>query len=358
VDNADQVIAHVFEPEGVKRTISQEDRARGALYGLAIGDALGMPTQMMSRDEVVSVFGQLLVDFEPAPTDHPIAEGMTAGRITDDTEQAILLGAQLIQGNGEVDIRNWANALIAWEEAMKARGSLDLLGPSTKRAISALIAGGDPEEVGSRGDTNGAAMRITPVGIAVRSSDLHELVASVAQASRLTHNTSVALAGAAAVAAAVSEGIEGSSMEKVIDKACEAAVLGSRRGHWIAGADVALRIRWAIDLVHGLNAESVVDLLPILVGTSLATWESVPAAFAVASAFSDEPWLACRVAASLGGDSDTIAAMTGAIVGALCGVDVFPEVARDTVSRVNDLNLDEMARQLLSLRNRSEQTAA
>jgi ADP-ribosylglycohydrolase len=333
-------------------------RARGALYGLAIGDALGMPTQMMSRDEVVSVFGALLVDFEPAPSDHPIAEGMSAGRITDDTEQAILLAAQLIDGDGEVDIHNWANALIAWEEAMKAKGSLDLLGPSTKRAISALVAGGDPEEVGSRGDTNGAAMRITPVGIAVKSVDLNQLVARVAQASRLTHNTNVALAGAAAVAAAVSEGIEGSPIDVMINRACDAAVLGSRRGHWIAGADVALRIRWAIDLVHGLDAESVVNLLPILVGTSLETWESVPAAFAVASAFSDDPWLACRVAASLGGDSDTIAAMTGAIVGALGGVDVFPLVARETVSRVNELDLDSMAQQLLSLRTRHEQTAA
>lgn len=359
MENAnDEVKVHKLNAEVSAPVIDQLNRARGALYGLAIGDALGMPTQMMSRDEVVSVFGTLLVDFEPAPSDHPIADGMTAGRITDDTEQAILLAGQLIDGNGEVDIHNWANALIEWEEAMRAKGSRDLLGPSTKRAISALIAGGDPEEVGSRGDTNGAAMRITPVGIAVRARNLEELVSSVARASRLTHNTSVALAGAAAVAAAVSEGVEGSSMEAMINRACDAAVLGSRRGHWIAGADVALRIRWAVDLVHGLNAEGVVNLLPILVGTSLATWESVPAAFAVASAFSDEPWLACRVAASLGGDSDTIAAMTGAIVGALRGVDVFPSLARDTVSRVNDLDLDEMAHQLLSLRARPEQTAA
>ena len=100
------------------------------------------------------------------------------------------------------------------------------------------------------------------------------------------------------------------------------------------------------------------DLLPILVGTSLATWEAVPAAFAVASAFSDEPWLACRVAASLGGDSDTIAAMTGAIVGSRCGLNVFPLAARETVARVNELELDDMARRLLQLRNGPEQSAA
>ncbi len=327
------------------------DRAAGALYGLAIGDALGMPTQMMTREEVVSVFGTLLVDFEPAPSDHPIAEGMTAGRITDDTEQAMLLAAQLIEGGGEVDVRRWATALMAWEEGMKAKGSLDLLGPSTKRAIAALVDGGNPEEVGSRGDTNGAAMRITPVGIAVGPLDLEVLVSNVVMASRLTHNTSVALAGASAVAAAVSGGVEGASMEEMIELACEAAAIGSRRGHWIAGADVAVRIRWAIQLVEGLNAEGVVDLLPILVGTSLATWESVPAAFAVASEFWREPWLACRVAASLGGDSDTIAAMTGAIVGSLQGFHVFPAKARETVANENGLNLGEMATKLLALRN-------
>ncbi len=109
--------------------VTQFDRAAGALYGLAIGDALGMPTQMMSREEVVSVFGKVLVDFEPAPTDHPIAEGMTAGRITDDTEQAVLLATELIDGHGEVNIHSWADTLIAWEESMKAKGSLDLLGP-------------------------------------------------------------------------------------------------------------------------------------------------------------------------------------------------------------------------------------
>ena len=328
----------------------QFDRAAGALYGLAIGDALGMPTQMMSRAEVVSVFGALLVDFEPAPSDHPIAEGMTAGRITDDTEQALLLAGQLIKGHGAVDINSWAAALITWEDAMKAKGSLDLLGPSTKRAITALIAGGDPEEVGSRGDTNGAAMRITPVGIAVRADNLEHLVARVTEASRLTHNTSVALAGACAVAAAVSAGIEGATIDEIIERACDAATLGSRRGHWIAGADVAVRIRWALELVRGLGAEEVVELLPILVGTSLATWESVPAAFAVASAFADEPWLACRVAASLGGDSDTIAAMTGAILGAHCGVAVFPVAARETVVAVNDLDIDHLTHELLALR--------
>ena len=63
------------------------DRARGALYGLAIGDALGMPTQLMSHQEVAACFG-VLDGFQAAPASHPIASGLPAGSVTDDTEQA------------------------------------------------------------------------------------------------------------------------------------------------------------------------------------------------------------------------------------------------------------------------------
>lgn len=72
--------------------MQESDPARGALYGLAIGDALGMPTQMLSRRQITERWGPLLTGFEPAPPGHPIAAGMAAGDVTDDTEQAVLLG--------------------------------------------------------------------------------------------------------------------------------------------------------------------------------------------------------------------------------------------------------------------------
>jgi len=113
-------------------------RARGALYGLAIGDALGMPTQLLSRDEIRARWGGRLRGFEPAPPEHPIAAGLPAGAITDDTEQAVLLGRLLVVRNGTVNPRELAVALVSWERDMAARGSLDLLGPSTKRAVAAV----------------------------------------------------------------------------------------------------------------------------------------------------------------------------------------------------------------------------
>ncbi|HEX4089130.1 MAG TPA: ADP-ribosylglycohydrolase family protein [Trebonia sp.] len=325
------------------------DRARGALYGLAIGDALGMPTQLLSRRQVADRWGPMLTGFEAAPADHPIAAGLPAGSVTDDTEQAVLLGRLLVRGHGTVDPGQLAADLLAWERDMAARGSLDLLGPSTKRALQAVHEGTPPAEAGRHGDTNGAAMRITPVGIATAPGSLPALVDAVQQASFVTHNTSIALAGAAAVAAAVSAGIDGADAATATEAATAAARLGAQRGHWTAGADVAARIDWAVGLVAGASPQRAAEVIDTLVGTSLATQESVPAAFAVLSAVPADPWAACLLAASLGGDSDTIAAMAGAIGGACHGLAAFPPHAIETVDRTG-LDLSGLADSLIKLR--------
>ncbi|WP_369244232.1 ADP-ribosylglycohydrolase family protein [Streptomyces sp. R41] len=327
-------------------------RATGALYGLALGDALGMPTQMLSRPQITARYGPVLTGFHAAAPDHPLAAGMPAGAITDDTEQALLLARLLLDGDGRVDAAELARRLVAWEDDMRARGSLDLLGPSTKRAVELVLAGTPVDEVGRYGATNGAAMRIAPVGIAVPSADPVALVDLVVEASRLTHNTGVALAGAAAVAAAVSAGLDGASVPEAVEAAVGAARLGAGRGHWVAAADVAERIVWATGLVRGLSATEVCERVYSLVGTSLATQESVPAAFAVLMACQDDPWQAVLLAASVGGDCDTIAAVAGAIGGACHGAEAFPADARATLDRVNTLDLDATATALLALRGR------
>ncbi|WP_405970105.1 ADP-ribosylglycohydrolase family protein [Streptomyces sp. NBC_00988] len=330
-----------------------QSRATGALYGLALGDALGMPTQMLSRPDITSRYGPFLTGFQPADADHPLAAGMPAGAVTDDTEQALLLAQLLLDGKGRVDPAELARRLIAWEDDMRARGSLDLLGPSTKRAVELVLAGTTVDEVGRYGTTNGAAMRIAPVGIAVSVADPAELVDRVVEASSLTHNTGVALAGAAAVAAAVSAGVDGASVPEAVEVAVSAARLAAGRGHWVAAADVAERIVWATGLVRGLTEAQVCERVYALVGTSLATQESVPAAFAVLAACPDDPWRAVLLAASVGGDCDTIAAIAGAVGGACHGVDAFPAAARETLVRVNPkLQLDATAAALLGLRAR------
>jgi ADP-ribosylglycohydrolase len=333
----------------VTATVSARDSALGALYGVANGDALGMPTQMLSRQTIADRYGALR-SFEPAAADHPLAAGMPAGSITDDTEQALLLARLLIEGDGHVDAAVFARELVQWEEGMRAKGSIDLLGPSTKRAVEAIIHGESVDESGRFGTTNGAAMRIAPVGIAVGSSDLAAMVDRVVEASRASHNTGVAIAGASAVATAISAGIDGADLDEAIALAAAAAELGAQRGYWIAAADVAARIRWTADLVALEDIEGSLTRIYELVGTSLASQESVPAAFGILRLFPGDPWEACLAAASLGGDSDTVAAMVGAMAGAIYGVDAIPAAARRIVARVNDLDLETVADGLLALR--------
>jgi ADP-ribosylglycohydrolase len=330
-------------------TADTQDRALGALSGLALGDALGMPTQSMSRELIAARYGPITTLLDGAP-DQPIAPGHPAGSITDDTEQALLLAQLLIEGAGRVDPMMFAEALELWEEDMVRRGSVDLLGPSTKRAIERLRAGESPEQAGRDGTTNGAAMRIAPVGIAVPATDPAGLLDLVVQASRVTHNTGLGLAAAAAVAAAVSAGVGGADLPDALDEAERAAEAGGRLGHWTAGGSIAARIRWARRWVRGMSRARLADAVADVIGTSVASQESVVAAFALAEGLGADPAEALRTAAGLGGDTDTMAAICGAILGARHGMAGLPADLLARVCQVNSLDLAPVVDGLLKLR--------
>lgn len=337
-------------PTGDRRD-ARTDRAEAALLGLAIGDALGMPTQWLPRGTVAHLYGGLRW-FEPGPQENEISRGLPAGHVTDDTDQALIVARALVAGGGHVQPARLALDLLAWEAHMVSVGSLDLLGPSTQRALSALANGADPAETGRWGDTNGGAMRIAPVGVLVPARPLDRLVDRVAEVCALTHNTGVAIAGASAVAAAVATGIDGGSFDDALDAAVLAARQGARRGAYVAGADVATRIVWAVDLVRRAASEAAaLDAVSYLVGTGIATQESVPAAFALLALAPEDPWRVCLTAADLGGDSDTVAAMAGAVGGALHGTAAFPLGAVELVTTVNDLDVVALVASLLALRD-------
>ncbi|PAU75172.1 ADP-ribosylglycohydrolase family protein [Halomonas salipaludis] len=328
------------------------ERALGAFHGLALGDALGMPTQSLSRAEIIGGFGTIaaLVD---AHSDQPIAPNMPAGSITDDTEQAILVADLLIEGRGRIAPIALANRLIAWEDRMRERGSLDLLGPSTKRAIELIVAGTSPHEAGRFGATNGAAMRITPVGIAFDIDDEERLLEAVCEASCVTHNTNLGIASAAAVAAAISAGLNGASPREALDAGVRLAERAEAYGFWIAGALIAPRITWARKLVRNCDDREVIEQIHDLVGTSVAAQESVVAAFALAEwaeQANERPQRVLCLAASLGGDTDTIAAMLGAMLGACHGLNALPARWVKQVCDVNGLALEPLVDQLLVLR--------
>ncbi|MFC1406533.1 MULTISPECIES: ADP-ribosylglycohydrolase family protein [Streptacidiphilus] len=338
------------------------DRALGALYGLALGDALGMPTQVMSRAAITSRFGQV-TGFEPGPPDNPVAAGLPAASVTDDTEQAVLVGRLLVRGDGHIDPHTLARELLDWEATMKARGSLDLLGPSTKAALDAVARGASVEEAGRTGTTNGAAMRVAPVGIAFPFGsegrdgdldgdlDLDGFLDRVVESCQVTHATGIGIAAAAAVAAAVSAGVSGAGLDRCMDAAEQAAAAGSLRGAWVAGADIATRIGWARRLVTGVPRDQAIELIVNLVGTSVASQESIPAAFAVLTLAGADPWQCGLIAANLGGDCDTIGAIACAIAGSVSGHAALPAEAVTALDAVNGIDLRGLSADLLTLRS-------
>ncbi|GAA1857601.1 ADP-ribosylglycohydrolase family protein [Pseudonocardia alni subsp. carboxydivorans] len=328
------------------------DRALGALLGLAVGDALGMPTQSLSRSAIAERYGVVdrLLD---GADDQPIAPKLPAGTVTDDTEQALLLARILLDHDGRVPPRVFASALEEWEQDMIRRGSLDLLGPSTRRALTRLADGEPPEIAGRDGVTNGAAMRVAPVGIAYAGP---RLLDAVVESAVVTHHTAPGIAAAAAVAAAVSAGVSGAGLPAALDAALDAARAGARRGGWAAGADVAARLDVALRVLPGLDRTALADTVADVVGTSVTATESVVAALGLAAALGDDPRAALVTAASLGGDTDTVAAICGAVLGAVHGAAALPADLVGTVRRVNASlldPLDDVVEGLLHLRSTS-----
>ena len=340
-------------------------RAYGALAGLALGDALGMPTQAMSPAQIRAVYGRItgLVDGDAS---QPYAPGMPAGSVTDDTEQALLIASLLVRGRGTssgrvaLEAGEFAHALLAWEDSMIERGSLDLLGPSTKAALERVRAGEDPLTVGGAGTTNGAAMRVTPIGIAMPTADPEAFADAVWSSCQVTHATRQGFQSAALVAAAVSFGIDAArspslDLRSLLWKALSYVDSLPERGAWTPDPDVVAATRRAMQLVANPASSSLACLVE-QVGTSVASAQAIPMAFALLAR--DPSPQALLDAANIGGDTDTIGAIAGAILGAALGFEVFVGRGLAQVELASHLDLPSVALELLELRAAHEPAAS
>ena len=340
-------------------------RAYGALAGLALGDALGMPTQAMSPAQIRAVYGRItgLVDGDAS---QPYAPGMPAGSVTDDTEQALLIASLLVRGRGSSSGRvalgavEFSHALLAWEDSMIRRGSLDLLGPSTKAALERVRAGEDPLTVGGEGTTNGAAMRVTPIGIAMPTADPEAFADSVWSSCQVKHATRQGFQSAALVAAAVSMGIDAAhsttpDLRSLLWKAVTYVDSLPERGAWTPDPDVVAATRRAMQLAAN-PASSSLECLVEQVGTSVASAQAIPMAFALLAR--DPSPQALLDAANIGGDTDTIGAIAGAILGAALGFEVFVGRGLAQVELASHLDLPSVALELLELRAAHEPAAS
>jgi ADP-ribosylglycohydrolase len=179
----------------------------------------------------------------------------------------------------------------------------------TRSAVESMIAGTAWQQSGLAIATCGAAMRAAPIGL-LYHTDLN-IVKSYADLQSLpTHTSAAARAGAVAVAVGVALSTAGFSKEMIFRNAASQA---SR-----LDAEFAERLLWVGSLLD-LRPE---DALGLIRNSPLAM-ESVPAAFYCFLKF--EPKEALIMAASSGGDTDTIASITGSLFGASSGPSWIPE---------------------------------
>lgn len=155
---------------------SLEDRALAAFLGFAIGDALGATVEFMTKGEIAAQYG----------IHRNIIGGgwlrLAPGRVTDDTEMALLLARSLVR-KGKIDTHDICDEFAAWLKA----GPIDV-GNTCRRGIRRYITQGTVEGVFFEGDAgNGAAMRILPVALATVGNPDKAAAWSLAQC-HITHH--------------------------------------------------------------------------------------------------------------------------------------------------------------------------
>ena len=314
-----------------------KEKILGGLYGQALGDAWGMPAYF-DPDQTWDAYGGWIEGFLPGPDDHEVHQGLPAGRITDDSEQAFSLARAYI-AHGGVTLEATVEAIVDWYDRTGGDTS-KYVGPSTRRGVQALKRGEDPHTTGRMGDTNGAAMRVSPVGL-LHPGDPMGAIEDAVISCIPTHGTNVAISGACAVAAAIAVALmDDATIDAVVAAGLLGAELGRQRGNPWLGASVTRRIEMAVSIARSSSdARARLRSMYDIVGTSLAMPETVGSAFGVFVMADGDPQQAAIYAANLSGDADTVGAIACAISGAYSGIEAIPQAIIDT------LNQDEIMAQ-------------
>lgn len=333
------------------------DRIRGCFLGVALGDAMGMPGELWPRARVREHFGRI-TEFLPGPDGHFVVDGYRAGQVTDDTQQTLMLAGAIAAEDGDVVPETVARHLVEWADRVGASEG-NFLGPSSARAIEALRGGASPWDVATRGETNGAAMRIAPVGLVSSTTDLEDLADRVEASALMSHATDVALGGAAVIAGAVAAAVESvdGALEERIDRvvavALEAGAAGLRRGTPVVVADMLRRVRLAVEIARRpFDDDAFLTEVYEVVGASVAAIDTVPAAMALVVRAQGDPLRSALLAANLGGDTDTIGAIAGGVCGAFSGAAAIPAEHREVLLAVNDLDLEPLVARFTEFRTR------
>jgi ADP-ribosyl-[dinitrogen reductase] hydrolase len=288
--------------------LSLLDRARGALLGLAVGDALGTT-----------------VEFRPRGTFAPLTEivgggpfGLPAGAWTDDTSMALCLADSLLAQRRH-DPADALRRYVAWYRHGE-RSSTDRcfdIGNATRQALERFeqTAEDAPGVAFPDAGGNGVLMRLAPLVVAHRFSRGAAIVAATAE-SNTTHGHPAARDAAKLQAGLLVDLLAGGTRESVLGP----------DGRFLAPGLLHDDVRALLD---GAFRHPGPDPPAGVVGSGYAPKALEAALWAVWS--TDDFAGAVRAAANLGDDADTTAAIAGQLAGALHGASGIPERWRSIV---------------------------
>lgn len=187
------------------------DQMKGALFGLCIGDALGVPVEFKTRDDL----------------DHDPVEGMRGygthgqppGTWSDDSSLAFCLAESLKSG---YDLDDIAEKFCRWysEGYWSARGDLFDIGGTTREAMMRLNEGVEPTQAGGSGirdNGNGSLMRILPISFHVKNLDEVERFRKVHEVSAITHAHPRAKVGCGIYVQVVLEILDDNHLEEAVE---------------------------------------------------------------------------------------------------------------------------------------------
>ena len=276
----------------------------GCILGTAVGDAIGLPFEGLSRRRVVKLVGPL--------DRHRFFFGR--GMVSDDTEHTCMVAQSLIASGGDVDSfrRN-----LGWRFRFWLLGLPAGVGMATLRSIIRLWAGISPTRSGVYSAGNGPAMRAAILGAAV--NDLQTLRELIRASSRITHTDPKAEHGAFAVALAayMARRCETISPDRFVDQ-----LRSSLEG---AGQElVSLLADAAVFARDGRSTESFAESLGLGRAVTGFINHSVPVAIHAWFAHQRDFRSAVTSVVRCGGDTDSTGAIVGGIVGTAVGKEGIP----------------------------------